>query len=197
MRIYGAVEAGGTKFTCGVGRGPDDLRTVQIPTTTPRETIAAAVGFLRGESPAAIGIGSFGPVRDGRITNTPKQGWRNVDIAGEVGRALGVPIGFDNDVNAAARAETEWGAARRVSSCLYLTIGAGIGGSAIFGGVPLQGILHPEMGRIRIPSDGWPGVCPFHGDCLEVLASGPAVAKRWGRPAEKLRPAIPPGSSRS
>jgi fructokinase len=191
VRIFGAIEAGGTKFVCGVGTGPDDLRTVRIPTTTPGETIAAAVEFLRGAGPAAVGIGSFGPVKDGWITNTPKAGWQNVDLAGEVSRALDVPVGFDTDVNAAALAETEWGAARGLPSCLYLTVGTGIGGGAIFNGAPLHGVMHPEMGHIRIPSDGRPGVCPFHGDCLEGLASGPAIAARWGRPAEELPAGYP------
>jgi len=197
VRTFGAIEAGGTKFVCGVGTGPDDLKTVRIPTTTPSETIAAAVEFLRAAAPAAlfnmasVGIGSFGPVKDGWITNTPKPGWRNVDLAGEVSRALDIPVGFDTDVNAAALAETEWGAARGLSSCLYLTVGTGIGGGAIFNGSPLHGLMHPEMGHIRIPSDGRPGVCPFHGDCLEGLASGPAIAARWGEPAEELPPGHP------
>jgi fructokinase len=186
VRTLGAIEAGGTKFVCGAGTGPEDLRTVRIPTTTPRETIAAAVEFLRGAASESVGIGSFGPVKDGWITNTPKQGWRNVDLAGEVSRALDVPVGFDTDVNAAALAETEWGAARGLSSCLYLTVGTGIGGGAIFNGAPLRGLTHPEMGHIRIPSDGRPGVCPFHGDCLEGVASGPAIAAHQGRPAEEL-----------
>jgi fructokinase len=194
--IHGSIEAGGTKFICGVGTGPDDLRTIQIPTTTPHETIAAAIEFLKGHAPVSIGIGSFGPVKDGRITNTPKAGWQNVDLKGEIATALGVPVGFDTDVNAAALAETHWGAARDVASCLYLTIGTGIGGGAIFNGVPLHGLMHPEMGHIRIPaSDGFPGgfsgVCPFHGNCLEGLASGPAIAKIWGRPAEELPPGYP------
>jgi fructokinase len=186
VRIFGAIEAGGTKFVCGIGTGPDDFRTVRIPTTSPGETIAAAVEFLRGADIASVGIGSFGPVKDGWITNTPKAGWRNVDLAGEVSRALDVPVGFDTDVNAAALAEAEWGAARGLPSCLYLTVGTGIGGGAIFDGAPLRGLMHPEMGHIRIPSDGRTGVCPFHGDCLEGLASGPAMAARWGRPAEEL-----------
>jgi fructokinase len=130
-------------------------------------------------------------VKEGRITNTPKRGWRDVDLAGEVGKALGVPVGFDTDVNAAALAETEWGAARDVKSCLYLTVGTGVGGGAIFGGKPLDGLLHPEMGHIRIPTDSFPGVCPFHGNCLEGVASGPAIAARWGRPASELPPEHP------
>jgi fructokinase len=127
-------------------------------------------------------------VKAGRIGNTPKQGWQNVDLAGEVGRALGVPIGFDSDVNAAALSEAEWGAARGLASCLYLTVGTGIGGGALFAGKLLG---TPEMGHIRIPTDSFPGVCPFHGNCLEGVASGPAMAKRWGKPAGDLPPDHP------
>jgi fructokinase len=206
VEIFGAIEAGGTKFICGVGTGPEDLKTFHIPTTNPGQTIEAAVRILRdGAGPnglAAVGIGSFGPVEldrrsplYGHITSTPKPGWRNVDLAGEVRRALGVPVAFDTDVNAAALGETRWGAGRDIASCLYLTVGTGIGGGAIFDGVPLQGAAHPEMGHIRIPhdlaADPFPGVCPFHGDCLEGLASGPAMAARWGRNAEELPPDHP------
>jgi fructokinase len=200
VKIFGVIEAGGTKFVCGVGTGPDDLRLSRIATTSPAATIEAAVKFLRGEAGAglaAVGIGSFGPVdleasspHYGYITSTPKAGWQDTDLAGAVGSALGVPIGFDTDVNAAALAEARWGAAQDVSSCLYLTIGTGIGGGAIVDGRPLHGMAHPEMGHIRVPhdwaADPFPGCCPFHGDCLEGLASGPAMQARWGIPAERL-----------
>ncbi len=192
--IYAAIEAGGTKFVCGLGSGPEDLETTQFPTTTPAETIARALEFFsscaRGPI-AAAGIASFGPVelhRDspgwGRITTTPKAGWRDADLAGPVGMALGAPVVFDTDVNGAALAEHRWGAARDVDDCVYLTIGTGIGGGAICDGRLLHGLLHPEMGHIRVPhdrvADPFPGVCPFHGDCLEGLASGPAIQARWG-----------------
>lgn len=197
--IYGAVEAGGTKFVCGIGSGPDDLRTVHLPTESPAATIRAVIDFFRAspESLAAIGVGSFGPVCIdpdsplwGHITTTPKAAWRNYDLAGPIRAALGVPVGFDTDVNAAALGETRWGAARNVDSCLYLTVGTGIGGGAISSGRLVRGISHPEMGHIRIPhdqaADPFPGFCPYHGDCLEGLASGPAMEARWGRPAEEL-----------
>jgi fructokinase len=200
VNIFGAIEAGGTKFICGVGAGPDNLRLTRIPTTSPPATIAAAVAFLRNEAGAdlaAVGIASFGPVdldpaspHYGSITSTPKPGWQFTDLAGAVRTALGVPIGFDTDVNAAALAESHWGAARHVSSCLYLTVGTGIGGGAIINGHALHGISHPEMGHIRLPrdraADPYAGYCPFHGDCLEGLASGPALEARWGMPAELL-----------
>ncbi|MBN2241497.1 MAG: ROK family protein [Acidobacteria bacterium] len=197
--MYGAIEAGGTKFVCGVGTGPGDLQTATIPTAAPEETVAAAVGFFRdaGIHVRAVGIGSFGPVdldRDspafGRITSTPKPGWRNFDIAGAVAGAMGVPVGFDTDVNAAVLGETRWGAAAGLSDALYLTVGTGIGGGAIVNGSVLHGLVHPEMGHIRIPhnldEDPFPGCCPFHGDCLEGLASGPAMEARWGVDAGRL-----------
>jgi fructokinase len=197
MSVFGAIEAGGTKFVCGIGSGPEDLVTTQIPTTTPEATVAAAVSWLGAARVSAVGIGSFGPVdlNSGYITSTPKAGWSNFDLAGSVGRALGVPVRFDTDVNAAVLGEARWGAARGVSNCLYLTVGTGIGGGAIVGGRVVHGLTHPEMGHVRIPhdlgADPYPGVCPFHGDCLEGLASGPAIAGRWGVPGQDLAPDHP------
>ena len=198
--MLGAIEAGGTKFVCAVGSKPEDLKITQLPTTAPGATTASAVAFLRehsGDQLQAVGIGSFGPVdlcpsspTFGYITSTPKSGWQNYDFAGAVRTALGVPVGFDTDVNAAALGEARWGAAQSLSDFLYLTIGTGIGGGAIVNGRVLHGLLHPEMGHIRIPHDfsrdPYAGSCPFHGDCLEGLASGPAMQQRWGVPPEDL-----------
>jgi fructokinase len=200
VKLLGAIEAGGTKFVCGVGAGPFDIRTTQFPTASPDETIEAAIEFLRrasGEGLAAVGIGSFGPVDldraspwYGYVTNTPKAGWQKTNLAGRIGEALGIPVGFDTDVNAAALGETRFGAGREVPNCVYLTIGTGIGGGAIVNGRLLHGMMHPEMGHIRIPhdrhADPYPGCCPFHGDCLEGLASGPAIEARWGKAASEL-----------
>ncbi len=195
--MFGAIEAGGTKFVCGVGTGPDDIVSTQIPTTSPAETLARTIAWLGEYDLHSVGIGSFGPVdlnpdspSWGFITSTPKAAWRNCDLAGAIGRGLGVPVRFDTDVNAAVRGEARWGAARGVSNCLYLTIGTGIGGGAIVGGRLLHGLTHPEMGHIRVPhdwsADPFAGCCPFHGDCLEGLASGPAIAARWGARGEEL-----------
>jgi fructokinase len=190
--VYGAIEAGGTKFVCGVGSGPADIETVQIPTTTPRETTESAIAFLRHRGVRAVGIGSFGPVdlASGCITSTPKPGWRGFDLAGTVRRALNAQVVFDTDVNAAALGEARWGAARGISDFIYLTVGTGIGGGAMVNGALLHGRAHPEMGHVRVPRDAgrdpFPGVCPFHGDCLEGLASGPAMQARWGHPAGEL-----------
>ena len=196
--LYGGIEAGGTKFVCAVGTAPDDLRETRFPTTTPDETINRAIAFFR-EQPrvAAVGIASFGPIdlhsdssTFGYITTTPKPGWRNTDLVGALRRALGVPVGFDTDVNAAALGEQRWGAARGLDTFIYLTIGTGIGGGGLASGKLLHGLIHPEMGHIYPPHDRardpFPGVCPYHGDCLEGLASGPAMEKRWGQRAETL-----------
>jgi len=200
MPIFGAIEAGGTKFVCGIGTGPEDLITTQIQTSSPEATVAATVAWFGEQSSgplSAVGIGSFGPVNlnTGSITSTPKAAWRNCDLAGAVGKALGVPVRFDTDVNAAVLGEARWGAARDVSSCLYLTVGTGIGGGAIAGGRIVHGLTHPEMGHIRIPhdvnSDPYAGACPYHGDCLEGLASGPAIKGRWGKPGWDLPPDHP------
>jgi fructokinase len=201
--VYGGIEAGGTKFVCLIGTGPGDMRErIQIPTTTPENTLHEAIGFFRAAEIrvgklAAIGIASFGPVdlrpespTYGFITSTPKAGWANVDFVGAVRQSLGVPTGFDTDVNAAALAEWRWGAAQSLDTFIYLTIGTGIGGGGMVNGRLMHGLVHPEMGHVRIPhdqaADPFAGVCPFHGDCLEGLASGPAMQARWLLPAEQL-----------
>jgi len=198
--VFGAIEAGGTKFVCAVGSDPADLTITQLPTTAPQVTTAQAIDFLRVSSRGmlqAVGIGSFGPVdlspsspTFGHITSTPKLTWQNFDFVGTVRAALDVPIGFDTDVNAAALGEARWGAAQSISDFVYLTVGTGIGGGVIVNGQLLHGMLHPEMGHIRIPHDmqrdPYQGCCPFHGDCLEGLASGPAIEERWGIPAPEL-----------
>jgi fructokinase len=203
--LYGCIEAGGTKFVCGIGSGPEDLALSSIPTSSPSETLEHVVEFFRreaGRQLLAVGIGSFGPVdlnpgspTFGYITCTPKPGWQQFDLAGAVGRALGVLVAIDTDVNAAAIGESCWGAARGLSDFLYLTVGTGIGGGAVVNGEIVHGLMHPEMGHIRIPHDltrdPYPGVCPYHRDCLEGLASGPAIEERWGKPGEELPPDHP------
>ena len=196
-RLYGCIEAGGTKFVAGIVAAHDDIReTVRFDTISPAETIAATVKWLldaqtRHGALSAIGIASFGPLELDRgaenwgyITGTTKPGWSNCDFGALLERDLGLPVGFDTDVNGAALAEARWGAARDQKISVYVTVGTGIGGGAIVDGKPLHGLTHPEMGHIRPqrhPSDtSFPGICPFHGDCLEGLASGPAIKARWG-----------------
>lgn len=197
--MFGGMEAGGTKFVCGIGTCPEDLTVCSFPTGDPQVTVEQAVQFFKkhaGPHIQALGIGSFGPLdldraspTYGSITSTPKLAWQHFNLAGIMASALLVPVGFDTDVNAAVLAEARWGAARDVTDCLYLTVGTGIGGGALVNSRLLHGLMHPEMGHIRIPhleEDLFPGHCPYHGDCLEGLASGPAIEARWGVPAHKL-----------
>src|SRR5579871_6633634 len=159
MSIYGGIEAGGTKFVCAIGDESGELHSrTEFPTTTPSETIGRSLDFFQGKDPSAIGIGSFGPVdlngaspRFGYITSTPKDGWRDTDFAGAIHRATGVPIAFDTDVNAAALGEACWGAARGLDTFIYLTIGTGVGGGGMVNGRLIHGLVHPEMGHIRVP----------------------------------------------
>ena len=202
MKLYGAIEAGGTKFVCAIGSGPKNLRyETRFKTTTPDKTINQVLNFFRNNAQrgklSAIGIGSFGPIDINResasygyILSTPKQHWKNTNIVGKIEEAFKIPVGFDTDVNAAALGEYEWGAAKGLSNFIYLTIGTGIGGGGMINGKFLHGILHPEMGHILIPhnvkEDPFEGNCPYHGDCFEGLASGPAIEARWGIIPEKL-----------
>ncbi|HOE34154.1 MAG TPA: ROK family protein [Anaerolineaceae bacterium] len=206
--IFGGIEGGGTKFVCAVGRAEgESLAETRFPTTTPEETLGRAAAFfqeqIRTLGPlAGLGIACFGPLDPnpdspsyGRILATPKAGWAGADVVGTMRSALSVPIAFDTDVNGAALGEWRWGAAQGLSTFLYFTIGTGVGGGAMVEGKLLHGLIHPEMGHIPLPhdyaQDPFPGSCPFHGDCFEGLASGPALEKRWGQRAETLPPDHP------
>ena len=197
--LYGGIELGGTKTVCALGTGPDDVRALdRFPTTTPGETLRRAAAFFREapQPPAALGIGSFGPVdvdptspRYGHILDTPKLRWSGADVAGTLGDALGLPIVLDTDVNVAALGEQRWGAGQGADPLLYITVGTGFGGGVIVHGRPVHGLLHPEMGHVlvrRAEGDAFAGHCPFHGDCLEGMAAGPALEARWGTRAEHL-----------
>ncbi len=207
MTLYGGIEGGGTKFVCAIGTGPGDIRQeTRFATAAPEETLPRAIAFFQqyaaeGEL-AAIGIASFGPIdpnplspRFGYVTTTPKPGWAYTDFAGTIHRALGVPVGFDTDVNVAALGEHRWGGAQGLDTFLYLTVGTGFGGGGMVNGQLIHGLMHPEMGHIRIPHDRqvdpYPGYCAYHGDCLEGLTCGPAIAERWGRPGRELPPDHP------
>jgi fructokinase len=196
---YGGIEAGGTKWVCATGSGPDDIEAlVTFPTTHPEETIARALEFFAGNGTvSAIGVGSFGPIdikRNsptwGRITTTPKPGWSQTDVVAALQETFNVPLAFDTDVNAAALGEHRWGAAVGLDTFCYITVGTGIGGGGMVNGTLMHGLLHPEFGHMRIPHDRtrdpFDGVCPYHGDCFEGLAAGGAMHARWGRPPEEL-----------
>ncbi len=204
--VFGGIEGGGTKFNCMLGTGPDDIvATETIPTTDPDRTLREVFSFFEkasgGRRLAAVGLASFGPIdldtaspTFGYITSTPKAGWQQLNIVGALHDRLGVTVGFDTDVNAAALAEQRWGAGQGVDPVVYITVGTGIGGGACVNGAPLHGLIHPEMGHLAMPSmagDEFPGVCPFHGRCLEGMASGPALAARAGKPAQRLAPEDP------
>ena len=195
-KFYGSIEAGGTKFVCSVATGPEHLvEEIRFPTTTPEETLGKAIHFfqpfVKAGQVRTIGVGCFGPLdldpdspTYGFITATPKPHWSNTNVRGNLQHALHVDVAFDSDVNAAAIGEATWGASRGIDPSLYLTIGTGIGGGYLTKGKPLIGMLNLEMGHVRIPHsrelDPFVGCCPFHGDCFEGLASGPAIEKRLG-----------------
>ena len=204
-QLFGSIEGGGTKFVCCVASGPDDIRDeLRYPTTTPDETIGRAIDFFEGQEQkhgkiAALGIGSFGPIdlepgslKYGYVTSTPKPGWKDTDFVGRMRERFNVPIGWDTDVNAAALGEHVWGAAKRLNTFIYMTVGTGVGGGGMIRGRLMHGLVHPEMGHIALPHDRevdpYPGRCPFHGDCLEGMAAGPAIAERWGKPGKELPP---------
>ena len=196
--LYGGIELGGTKIICADGTGPADVQAeTRFLTTTPGEALEQILTFFQPYRLAAIGIGSFGPISlhrgapdYGFITTTPKPGWAQADIVGPIRQALNVPVGFDTDVNVAALGEWRWGAGQGLDTFIYLTIGTGIGGGGISNGKLIHGLLQPEMGHIRLPhdqeADPFAGICPYHRDCLEGLASGPAMQARWGASAESL-----------
>lgn len=195
--LFGALETGGTKMVCAIGNEKGEiLEQISIPTKIPELTIPELLSFYHDKKIAALGIGCFGPidlnrnsVTYGHITTTPKTAWQYYDIVGAFENELGVPIGFDTDVNASVLGEYTWGAGRGLDSCIYITIGTGIGVGVIADGRLLHGMLHPEGGHIllrKLPEDKYEGFCPFHENCFEGLAAGPAIERRWGRKAIEL-----------
>lgn len=203
--LYGGVESGGTKIVCLVGSGPDDVRAEStFATGSPDVALTRAIDFFKTSQEecgaiAAVGFASFGPVdlhadspTFGHVRRTPKKGWSSVDVVGLMRRELDMPVAFDTDVNGAGIGEFEWGAGQGLSNFVYITIGTGIGGGIILDGCPVRGISHPEIGHIRPvhdhKRDPFEGVCPFHGDCLEGLASGSAIAARWNQNLTELGP---------
>lgn len=196
MRL-GALEAGGTKMVCAIGDESGRIfEQISVPTDTPKITLPKLTAYFGERSVDALGIGCFGPIepdksspRYGYITSTPKRAWRNFNIVGEFDKALGCPVGFDTDVNASVLGEVTFGQAKGKNCVIYLTVGTGVGGGIYIEGSLLHGMLHPEMGHVLIrkkESDGYGGGCPYHQNCLEGLASGPAIEKRWGKKAAFL-----------
>jgi fructokinase len=188
--LIGAVEAGGTKFVCGVGNESGHIiDRISFPTEQPEKTLAQVIEYFKGKQVEAIGIGSFGPInidrsspRYGYVTTTPKKGWSNYPVLPELKKVFDIPFGWDTDVNAAALGEATWGAAKGLDSCLYYTIGTGVGVGVYAEGKLVHGLVHPEGGHVltrRHPDDSYEGICPYHGDCLEGMAAGPAIEARW------------------
>ena len=195
--LLGGIEAGGTKFVCAIGNEAGEvLERIQFDTLTPEETMPNVIEFFKGKDVEAIGVGCFGPIDPnpnsktyGYVTSTPKVAWANYDFLGELKKHFNIPIGFDTDVNVACLGEATFGAAKEVDSCVYLTIGTGIGGGVLAEGKLLHGLLHPEMGHMyvrRHPQDIYQGKCPYHHDCFEGVAAGPAIEARWGKKGIEL-----------
>jgi fructokinase len=206
--LLGAIEAGGTKFICGIAdREGSILRQTRIPTTLPAETLAIATDFFAQAQDelgrlSAFSVGSFGPlslnpvVEDyGSITSTPKAGWQDIDLLAHFASTIDAPMTLDTDVNCAAVGERLFGSGQGLDTFCYVTVGTGIGVGLLIDGAPHGGANHPEAGHIRLPrapgDEAFSGICPFHGDCLEGLASGPAMQARWGVPGEQLPPDHP------
>lgn len=198
---YGGIEAGGTKFVCAVASDPDNIRAeTRFPTTTPAETLGKAIAFFQEQAQevelASIGIAAFGPLDPtsasptyGYITTTPKPHWANTDFVGAIQSAINVSVAFDTDVNGAALGEYRWGAGQGLDTFVYFTIGTGVGGGGMVGGKLMHGLVHPEMGHMLLQQregDTFAGICPYHGNCFEGLASGPAVEARWGVKGQEL-----------
>ncbi len=196
MRI-GGIEAGGTKMVCAVGdENGKLLDRITIPTRLPETTIPEMISYFKKWEIEALGIACFGPVdlnknskTYGYITETPKEGWRNYPMVKAFKEAFDIPVGFDTDVNGAVLGEVTYGAAKGCECATYITIGTGIGAGVYCNGKLLHGLVHPEAGHILLPkhpNDSFKGGCPYHSDCFEGLASGPAIEKRWGKSAKEL-----------
>jgi fructokinase len=196
MKI-GGIEAGGTKMVCAIGNEKGEIfNRLTVPTGAPEETVPKLIEFFQSEGIEALGIGCFGPIdldrksaTYGSITSTPKLAWRNYNIVKAFQDALKVPVGFDTDVNGAALGEATWGAAKDSEVSIYITIGTGVGVGICIDGKPLHGLIHPEAGHILInrkEEDQYQGSCPYHSNCMESLASGPAIEGRWGKKGYEL-----------
>ena len=195
--VFGALEAGGTKMVCALGKEDGTiLEQAKFPTLSPDETIPEIIDYFKDKDIAALGVASFGPVdldraslTYGHITTTPKPGWSDYDIVGVLKKSLNVPIGFDTDVNGSLLGEVTFGDSKGLSDVVYITIGTGVGGGVMTNGKLLHGMLHPELGHMLMrphTADKYAGRCPFHGNCLEGMASGPAVEDRWGAKGTEL-----------
>lgn len=195
--LFGGLEAGGTKMVCAVGREDGTLiDRVSIQTRSPEETIPELIDYFKEKKVKALGIGCFGPLdlnraskSYGSITNTPKAGWTGVNITEQMKKALDIPVGIDTDVNAAILGEVVYGAAKGCSNAIYMTVGTGVGVGVYINGSLVHGLVHPEAGHMMIcrnKADTFQSCCPFHSNCVEGLASGTALERRFGHKAQEL-----------
>lgn len=196
--ILGALEAGGTKMVCAIGDEKGTIyEQISIPTSTPEETVPKMLAYFKEKKIEALGIGCFGPIDPdpdsetyGYITSTPKLAWADYNMAGTFKEALGCPVGFDTDVNGSVLGEVTFGQAKNKKCVVYVTIGTGVGAGIYIEGRLLHGMLHPEAGHVMIQKragDSYKGKCPYHENCLEGHAAGPAIEERWGRKAVELK----------
>ncbi|MBP3577844.1 MAG: ROK family protein [Lachnospiraceae bacterium] len=196
--ILGALEAGGTKMVCAIGDERGNLiDRISFPTKKTEQTIPQLIAYFQKHQIEALGIGTFGPAdlnpaseTYGCITTTPKQAWANYNIRKVFADTLQIPVGFDTDVNAAALGEASFGCMANIQNGIYITIGTGIGIGVLAEGKLLHGMLHPEGGHIlleRHTSDSYKGCCPYHDNCFEGLASGPAIEGRYGKKGIELK----------
>ena len=198
-QIIAGIELGGTKVVCGIATDTGEvLQRTSIPTRGPVETLDDVRTWLepRLKDTCGVGIASFGPVyvdpatpQYGHIGATPKTAWQDFDLLQAIREWTTLPLALDTDVNAAALAEIRWGAASGHDNVVYVTVGTGIGGGIVVNGRAIHGLMHPEIGHMkprRLPNDDFDGLCPFHGDCFEGLAAGPAIQARWGKPLNEL-----------
>ncbi len=196
--LYGALEAGGTKMVCAIGdENGKIIEQTSIPTVSPEETMPAIIDWFKNKDIAALGIAAFGPIdldrsseTYGSFTTTPKLKWANYNIVKAMKDALHVPVGFDTDVNGSLLGEITYGQARGLTDAVYITIGTGVGGGVMSNGKLVHGMLHPELGHMKLvphPEDTYKGHCPYHKNCLEGMAAGPAIEDRWGKKAIELK----------
>lgn len=195
--LIGGIEAGGTKFVLAIGDEQGEIiEKLTIPTEHPKSTLPKVIDFFKDKGIERLGVGAFGPIdinpkstSYGKLQETPKTDWIGFPFGQVLKDSLGVPVNIDTDVNVAAMSEAKWGNATDVDTCLYITVGTGIGGGAYLNGTTLKGLSHSEMGHIKVrrhPEDTYEGNCPYHEDCLEGLAAGPAIEKRWGKKGHEL-----------
>lgn len=194
--LYGAIEGGGSKFLCAIGRGPTEIVELsRIDTTTPHETLSKVTDFFAPQRArlAGLGVCCFGPLEldsnspnFGSLLETPKAGWAHAPVYRQLKDTLGLPVAIDTDVNGAALAEQRWGAARDADPVVYITVGTGVGVGVVIAGRPVHGLVHPELGHMPCRDEGFEGVCPFHGACVEGLVSAPALRARAGVAPEQL-----------